>query len=295
MQRPPLPVRLMRQRLLALLDAMPAAASGDVTSVHRARVASRRLREVLPVLSEAAGSDALDRAGRQVRRITRALGPIRELDVALGHLDEAGARAGMSARALGKVRRHLAEERAIHRRAMLDVITPTALDKLKARLHEAPPTPQAREQDAEIRSARRRAARRAAALGVAVRRSGNLYSSERLHQARIAAKKLRYALEVERELMRARATGRINRLKRVQDLLGNIHDFEILIGRVREVQAAIASSDRKSATELDSLVRVLEEECREGHAAFLKQRAAITDLCRLVIEAARDNRPTFTT
>ncbi len=295
MQRPPLPVRLMRQRLLALLDAMPAAASGDVTSVHRARVASRRLREVLPVVSEAAGSDALDRAGKQVRRITRALGPIRELDVALGHLDEAGARAGMSARALGKVRRHLAEERAIHRRAMLDVITPTALDKLKGRLHEPPSPPQAREQDAEIRAARRRAARRAAALGVAVKRAGNLYSSERLHQARIAAKKLRYALEVERELMRARATGRINRLKRVQDLLGNIHDFEILIGRVREVQAAIASSDRKSATELDSLVRVLEEECREGHAAFLKQRAAITDLCRLVIEAARDNRPTFTT
>jgi hypothetical protein len=149
--------------------------------------------------------------------------------------------------------------------------------------------------DGRYAHGRRRAARRAAALGVAVRRAGNLYSSERLHQARIAAKKLRYALEVERELMRARSTGRINRLKRVQDLLGNIHDFEILIGRVREVQAAIASSDRKSASELDSLVRVLEEECREGHAAFLKQRAAIMELCRLVIEAARDNRPTFTT
>ncbi|MGE0460338.1 MAG: CHAD domain-containing protein [Vicinamibacterales bacterium] len=294
MQRLPLPVRLMRQRLLALLDAMPAAASGDVTSVHRARVASRRLREVLPVLAEAAGSDALDRAGRQVRRITRALGPIRELDVALGHLDEAGARAGVSARALGKVRRHLAEERAIHRRAMLDVITPTALEKLRARLHESPSRSPAREPDAEIRSARRRAARRAAALRVAVRRAGSLYSSERLHETRIAAKKLRYALEVERELMHSRATGRINRLKRVQDQLGNIHDFEILIGRVREVQAALASSDRTTATDLDALVRVLEEECREGHAAFLKERAAITELCRLVIEAARDNRPTFT-
>ena len=86
MQRTTLPVRLLRQRLLSLLDALPAAASGDVTSVHRARVASRRLREVLPVLAEAADSDALDRAGQQVRRITQALGPIRELDVALGHL-----------------------------------------------------------------------------------------------------------------------------------------------------------------------------------------------------------------
>lgn len=293
MQRQPLPVRLMRQRLLALLDAMPAAASGDVPSVHRARVASRRLREVLPVLAEVTGSEVLGRAGKQVRRITRALGPIRELDVALGHLGEAGARAGVSAGALGKVRRHLTEERAICRRAMLAAITPAALDSLKTRLHESGPRPGARHHDAEIRSARRRSVGRAAALRMAVRRAGNLYSSERLHQARIAAKKLRYALEVERELVRSRAIRRINRLKRLQDLLGGIHDFEILIGYVREVQADLAARERRTATELDALVRVLEEECREGHARFLGERPAIMDICRLVIDAGRENRPTF--
>jgi CHAD domain-containing protein len=124
----------MQQRLLALLDALPAATSGDVSSVHRARVASRRLREVLPVLADAAGSPDLDRAGKSVRRITRALGPIRELDVALGHLQEIGARAGVSARALAIVRRHLTVERQAHRRAMLDVITPSAAARLRARL-----------------------------------------------------------------------------------------------------------------------------------------------------------------
>jgi CHAD domain-containing protein len=150
----------MRQRLLAMLNAMPAATTGDVTSVHRARVASRRLREVLPVLAEAAGSDALDRAGKQVRQITRALGPIREVDVALGHLEELGARAGVSARALGKVRRHLTDERANRRRAMLDVITPGALNKLKTRLHKAPERPEGqRDHDAELRSTRRQVPR----------------------------------------------------------------------------------------------------------------------------------------
>jgi len=104
MQRTTLPVRLLRQRLLSLLDALPAAASGDMTSVHRARVASRRLRELLPVLAEAADSDALDRAGKQVRRITQALGPIRELDVALGHLEEMGPRAGVSENAVAAIR-----------------------------------------------------------------------------------------------------------------------------------------------------------------------------------------------
>ena len=102
MERTTLPVEA-----LAAAAAVPArraagGASGDVTSVHRARVASRRLREVLPVLAEAAGSDALDRGGKQVRRITRALGPVRELDVALGHLAEMGPRAGISEHADGQ-------------------------------------------------------------------------------------------------------------------------------------------------------------------------------------------------
>ena len=83
MERSALSVAILRQRLVSLLTAMPAAQSGDETSVHQARVASRRLREALPVLGTSADAHALDRVDRRVRRITRALGPVRELDVAL--------------------------------------------------------------------------------------------------------------------------------------------------------------------------------------------------------------------
>ncbi|MFP5379623.1 MAG: CHAD domain-containing protein [Vicinamibacteria bacterium] len=41
--------RLLHARLVRLLQTLPAAQAGDVTSVHQARVASRRLREALPV------------------------------------------------------------------------------------------------------------------------------------------------------------------------------------------------------------------------------------------------------
>ena len=112
MQRPPLPVRLMRQRLLTLLNAMPAAATGDVTVG-----ASRAGRVAAPARGAAGAGRGRGRPtpwiapASSVRRITRALGPIRELDVALGHLDELGARAGVSARAMGQVRRHLTRAR----------------------------------------------------------------------------------------------------------------------------------------------------------------------------------------
>ncbi|MDH4064422.1 MAG: CHAD domain-containing protein [Acidobacteriota bacterium] len=280
-----LPARLLRQRLLSLLDALPAATSGDVASVHRARVASRRLRAVLPVLAEAADSEALDRARKHVRRITRVLGPIRELDVALGHLEEIGPTSGATPRALARVHGHLATERTARRRAMLDVITPATLHKLKSRLAPHHPRP-ASDRDAEVRAARRRALRRAHVLLDEMQRAGGLYVPERLHAVRVAAKKLRYALEVERELTRSRAVARINRLKRLQDALGEVHDFEILLEHVRGVQATLAGSDLPAATELDALVRTLEEHCREGHATFLRNRAALAGLCQSIIVAA---------
>ena len=294
MQRAPLPARLLQQRLLALLEALPAATSGDVTSVHRARVASRRLREVLPVLAEAADAQDLDRAGKDVRRITRALGPIRELDVALGHLQEVGPRSGASVRALAFVRDHLMAERRAHRRAMLEVITPSAAARLRGRLASPEERPAARpDHDAELEAARRRAARRAMALRAEIRKAGGLYEPERLHRVRVAAKKVRYALEVDRELSRSRAMARIDRIKQLQDDLGEIHDFEILLEHTREVQAALASTDRQVAQELDALVDVLETECRDGHAAYLRARPSIETTCAGIIEAARYGRPTF--
>jgi CHAD domain-containing protein len=295
MQRTTLPARLLRQRLLSLLEALPAASSGDVTSVHRARVASRRLREVLPVLAEAAGSDALERGGKQVRRITRALGPIRELDVALGHLDEIGPRSGISENAVAVVRAHLQDERQIHRQAMHHVITPAAVARLQHQLHDPlSHRPAVDRHDADLRSARRRSAQRAVGLRAEVRRTGALYDSERLHAVRIATKKLRYALEVERELMNSRAIARINRLKEMQDALGQIHDYEILLARTREVQAAIATSNRPLSVELGMLVRTLEAACRDGHATFLQGRDALLALCDTIITAGRNGRPTFT-
>jgi CHAD domain-containing protein len=86
-------------------------------------------------------------------------------------------------------------------------------------------------------------------------------------------------MEVDRELRRSRSTSRILQLKRLQDILGLMHDFETLIDRTRQVQALIAATDRALATELDALVRTLEEECRQQHAAYMRRRASILKLC----------------
>src|SRR5688500_15860173 len=91
---------LLRSRLVSLLKAMPAAQAGDQISVHEARVASRRLREALPVLGARADERALGRCDKRVRRLTRALGPVRELDVTLLLLAELEGKGATAPRAI---------------------------------------------------------------------------------------------------------------------------------------------------------------------------------------------------
>jgi CHAD domain-containing protein len=279
---------LLKQRLTALLDAMPAAQAGDMRSVHQARVATRRLREALPVLRTSLNDHALGRAERQVRKMTRALGPVRELDVALAHLDELAAHNLVSARALSRLRQTIARERFARRRELLDAITPGKMERLRQRLGrageaggEAPPPA------AALDEAHAQVVRRAERLAAAVEHAGGLYLPDRLHAVRIAAKKLRYALEIERELRKSKSTSRVTQLKRLQDLLGRIHDHEILIDRTRQVQADSAGRDRKLTLELDTIIRTLEAQCRADHAVYMRRRPAMLKLCHLLL--ARDD------
>jgi hypothetical protein len=49
------------------------------------------------------------------------------------------------------------------------------------------------------------------------------------------------------------------------------------------VQGRLNPRDRRGMSELNKLIRVLEEECREGHAAYMRGRQALLELCDKVI------------
>src|SRR5262245_3239430 len=98
---------LLRSRLERFTRMLPGLASGDVKAIHRTRVASRRLRELLPLLE--LDSKATRRLGRRLRRTTRQLGEVRELDVLLMLTEDVAASGRYSERT---VRRVAAEVRA---------------------------------------------------------------------------------------------------------------------------------------------------------------------------------------
>lgn len=270
---------LLRHRLETLFEAMPAAQTGDVRSVHQARVATRRLRAAFPVLRRSLDGDAIARAQIRVRRMTRALGPVRELDVSLQHLDEFASRGVTTARAISRVRRAIIEERLEKRRAMLSAITPGKVERLRRELTHVGSGPEVGGRPAAVKDAERRVERRAHALAEAVHAAGSLYVPERLHAVRIAAKKLRYAMEIERELKRSRVTARIRQLKSLQDRLGRLHDLQVLAEQTRTVQATVATTDRRLAADLDALISAIEQDARREHGVYMRRRDRILTLC----------------
>ena len=278
---------LVRQRLRALTRWLPAARAGNVTAIHQARVATRRLREALPVVSEAPQARKLERV---VRKLTQSLGPVRELDVALLMLEEfAGApdvpRAGVSC--LQQVVRE--ERRRLHadmakavERCNLQKLTRKAVAAAKKRDDQRGSGPRARDPE-RLAAARARAARRAERLSASIENAAGIYLPDRLHEVRIAVKKLRYAMEIARELSGSRAMARILTLKKAQDLLGRMHDLEVLIARTRAVQGAPNAPSLRLSADLDRLVRRLETECRQLHGHYIALRPALLAICDYVI------------
>src|SRR5688500_1188055 len=68
-----------RRRLAEFTTPLPGAEHGRAREIHKARVASRRLREMLPLMDT--GRRKERRVRKLMRRVTRRLGRLREADV----------------------------------------------------------------------------------------------------------------------------------------------------------------------------------------------------------------------
>ncbi len=83
----------MQDLLPRLHEEIDGVRNGDdVEAVHRMRVASRRLRSVLPLLPGCTGRRELRRWRRELRQVTRALGAARDTDVRINFVLDYAAR-----------------------------------------------------------------------------------------------------------------------------------------------------------------------------------------------------------
>src|SRR5262245_2964250 len=92
---------LLDTRLHRFTRMFPGVEEGDLRAVHRTRVASRRLREVVPVLQ--LNARVAHRLTRKLRKTTRRLGHLRELDVLGLLLDDLRESGRFPARSLERI------------------------------------------------------------------------------------------------------------------------------------------------------------------------------------------------
>ena len=289
MNRPSAPlalVRLLERRTRALKRQLAAAVAGKDTGVHQARVASRRLREALPVLTEGLQHTKAGKANRKIRRLTQALGTVRELDVTLHLIDELADRPAIPRAALAEVRALVIEEREKRRGVMLDRLKDVDVSKLARRLEAVRQSLLAPTGSHAWRaSLAGRIARRARRLDRAIEAAGQIYEPEGLHVVRISAKKLRYALEIADESSAAPCPDALRTIKRVQDALGRLHDLQILQQHVAAVGAAPRPRRATPDAGLAVLSRMIEDECRHLHGRYV---ATLPDLALATAAARRE-------
>src|SRR5690349_17597596 len=132
--------RLWRKRLNELSAVWPDFVNGRTAGLHKTRVASRRIREALPIVAASASAAKVKKLNKKMRALTRSLGPIRELDVELDLLEDKSKTEGVPGRAIEMMRREAAARRQALRQELADDAPVTDLKKLLKKLERVATT-----------------------------------------------------------------------------------------------------------------------------------------------------------
>lgn len=281
--------RAFQTNLEILLSNASGVRDGNAGAVHDARIATRRLRALLPVALAALPEKQLDAVSAQLRRIGRTLGSVRDVDVSLEQLDGLELRLPSAARAIASARLMLLQRQAFGRRRMVKRLERVSFDDL------ASAGRQLGSRFPFTRTSASRARAAAAAIDSSARklweradRAGGVYFPRRTHAVRIAAKKLRYLLEFT--LDGAERTRMLKALKRVQQQLGKLHDRQVLADVV-ETARANQENNHAAAEEYAALLAWIHDDIRRLHDEYASEaREDLPHIVRDLVQHTRSDR-----
>lgn len=237
-------IRLVLQTRFEEMYALPKAAMNwdDPEGVHSMRVASRRLRSALRDFTPYLRKSGLRTLQKEIRSIADALGEVRDQDVAIMALEKTAARAPKEAAAA--IEHLIAGRKEIREGARTKLKSALRKDQLKALMSKfssavevATPLPKnsnAANAPTYLKMARSVILERLRELE---KLSDSLYRPfevDPLHDMRIAAKRLRYAIELFQSCWGRSMKAYAKRVARLQTALGALHDCDVWVESVGE-------------------------------------------------------------
>ena len=262
---------LLKERIRVLFHYFPKALAGEEEPIHQMRVAARRLRVALPVLSRKPRGRRVRKALSILRDVTRAGGGSRDLDVGLALLEERVKGAESIEPELAALLRRLRGARRRSRGRMAEDLMDLPISRLRRRLAVVVGR-QGEDLFTVLGRLRHEAEAGRTDLEARLEALGERYEPADLHKLRIRARRLRYTAEIL-DVLKGQDSGAPALFKRVQERLGKIHDASVLAAWMAH-QATLAQA--RGALALAEAARrqheMLLEASREEHRRFLAER-----------------------
>jgi CHAD domain-containing protein len=223
----------------------------DPEGVHSMRVASRRLRSALRDFTPYIRKQRLAPVLKQLRTIADALGEVRDQDVAIIALEKLESR--IASEFLSALKEFIDKRKEIRdqaRQELFSILEESQLKELVAtfttRVDEATALRASKSAGTQLRSqvsyllmSRSIILDRLKELEKLSQGLFDPFDIETLHEMRIAAKRLRYAIELFQQCWGNSIGGFAKRVARLQTALGDLHDCDVWIESFgKEVSAA---------------------------------------------------------
>ena len=284
MLRTPTLASLLDAQTSVLRTQLKAVYDGDADAVHDSRVATRRIRELLSLVPSIPGRDGEADVATGYKRIGRALGRVRDIDVQIAHIKHLEAHAPQTAPSLVLVRQAYETRRLKRMRRLIKTLERLDVNALLSFVGAGHPAGlRTRLTSSGWRQQiRRLAVERSHTATDAISHATGVYFPKRSHSARIALKQLRYAAEIALRTGFDDMREPVAALKKGQEILGDLHDKQVLADELR-------SYSKQKGVDADHITvtcQVLEGDLEQLHADYLCRRDALRDACVKIERAA---------
>ena len=265
--------------------------SEDLEAVHDMRVASRRLRAALALLGPCLPQQT-DDWRKVIRKVTRALGRARDLDVQIATVRSSRQkrgcrwwRAGMG-QLLADLRRRRRSAQGKVDKALNRMARSGVLEEMDRSMGKIVQAASKETHPDSVKTYRLAGNAIRALLDDLESYEADLFhpeAIERHHEMRIAAKRLRYSLEVLEPLFGPALAPFLRAARGMQTLLGDLHDCDVWVESLPKFLAAEtvrAGKDSKRLRWLAKSIEAFRRDCINRRRTLYRRSVAYWKKCR---------------